>query len=92
MNKPDADVWNHRPLPYIVLVKEITSEDAVPVTHTVRVVAYSIAEAWMSAVMQLSGSGFSTADKYTPLRIEPDLMRYMTMTLTGEIPPTDDAP
>lgn len=88
---PDTktDFWSHSPLPYIVTIKEVVHQDDVPILHVAKVVAYSIQEACMQAIMMISGNGFeNAAEKYIVTFIEPDVERFMqSMRSGGTMPP-----
>jgi hypothetical protein len=50
-------IWVHEPLPYIVRVRSTLTDDASPTTREFNVIAYSVMEAYMQAVIEAGGIG-----------------------------------
>lgn len=69
-------MFTHLPLPYVVHVRVMMSEDAFPETHIVRLMAYSIFEAMCQASQQLGGGTILDDAKVKIERIEPDVPEY----------------
>lgn len=48
--------YNHEPLPYIVRLRQVLSDDSVPDSREFRVIAYGLLEATMQALMEANGT------------------------------------
>lgn len=70
------------PLPYRVTLKHTPDEDSVPEVHTVTVIAYTLMDAYIAAVVEVSGRGFAVAEEFTVVHIEPDMEKFQSMFLT----------
>lgn len=75
-----GSLYIHEPLPYLVRLKVVVSDDAIPETRECRIVAYSLMEAAFSALFQNGGSEFDGV-KYSIVSVEPDLIAYLKMKL-----------
>ena len=74
-HKPPSDFGTHYPLPYVVRLRMVLGEDAVPQTIEVRVTAYSLMEAVLSAIMQSTGKADGVDYKID--NVAPDLPAYL---------------
>jgi hypothetical protein len=77
MANANTDILTHRPLPYVVVVRTVTDDDAPPQTSVIRVRAYSILEAMIQATTNLSGGYRVGSDsKAEIISIEPDMPAF----------------
>lgn len=78
-SKPN-DVFIHRPLPYIVVLRGAVSDDHPPSRIERRVVAYSVFEAMMQALLEAAGVA-PDSTKWQVDSIGPDLPAYLMQAL-----------
>ncbi len=74
-NRGDS-IFIHEPLPYVVRVRSVLSEDEPPEVRTFRMFAYSVLEAVIQATFMAGGNGLEDA-RHRIEAIEPDLAEYI---------------
>lgn len=67
------------PLPFIVKLRAVASDDSAPVKTEVRCLAYSPLDACTQAMVQTFGLSGNAADKCTIESVEPDLDKWKQM-------------
>lgn len=77
--KTGGDIHMHAPLPYRVVLRASVSDDSAPERFEKRVVAYSLMEAMMQAIMEATGAAPETG-KYQVESIAPDVPAWREMT------------
>jgi hypothetical protein len=67
----------HAPLPYVVKISSIISEDSPPVITEHHVTAYSLVEALISASVEAGGGMILDDTKYRAVSATPDVPEYL---------------
>lgn len=73
-----ANMWVHEPLPYTVRLREMLTEDSAPAVKEYKVIAYSVFEAGVQAIMQAGGVGIDDM-KFKLEHITPDVPHYTAL-------------
>lgn len=77
MSDSKMDPWTHAPLPYRVVLRAAITQDGRPQRIERKVLAYSVAEAMIQAVMETTGEAPGLAEaKYEVEAIQPDLAAF----------------
>jgi len=80
MSEKKTDPFTHEPLPYVVRLRVVLSQDSIPEIREYKIVAYSIMEAMLSALFQAGGTEIDGV-KYAVEDIQPDIPEYFSMII-----------
>ncbi len=81
MSDDTTNLYAHAPLPYVVTVRVMISEDAPPQRIEHKVVAYSLYEAIFTAVIQSTGAASLNDARCVIESVAPDTMEWTRMKL-----------
>ena len=77
--KKTESMLTHEPLPYIIVLKATLGDDAVPVTSEWRGYGYSLLEAMMSAMSEVTGVAGQDESKVRIVSAVPDIAAWLRM-------------
>ena len=83
MSKDNNSSFDHKPLPYIIYLKIVASEDLPPETRPFRITAYSVYEAMLQAILSTGNDPEQIfggeSKKVNVVSLGPDIERYWKM-------------